>query len=126
MNKTVKLISVFTILALTLLSIAVPVNAFDGRGGDLVIIGADEVIEDDLYVGANEFVLDGTVRGDLIVGGSSITINGTVEGDLWAAGQIVIINGEVMDDARIAGAGLQVGSGAVIGDHLIAAGASLE
>jgi cytoskeletal protein CcmA (bactofilin family) len=105
---------------------AIPAYAFEGREGDRVVIAADEVIEDDLYVGANEFVLDGTVRGDVIVGGTVITINGTVEGDLWAAGQVVIINGVVADDAHIAGAGLQLGDRAEVGGDLLAAGASLE
>jgi cytoskeletal protein CcmA (bactofilin family) len=126
MNRTRKLVSVFTLLALMVLTFATPAHAFEGRDGDKVIVGADEVIEDDLYVGANEFILDGTVKGDLVVGGSIITINGTVEGDLWAAGQAIIINGVVTDDARIAGAGLQLGDSAQIGGDLLAAGASLE
>ena len=126
MNKAQKAISVFTLLILLTLTFAIPVFAFEGREGDKVVIGADEVIDDDLYVGANEFTLNGTVKGDLIVGGSVITINGTVEGDLWAAGQVVIINGVVMDDARIAGAGLQLGDEAQVGGDLLAAGASLE
>lgn len=126
MNKTQKAISVFTLLVLLTLTFAVPVSAFEGREGDNVVIAADEVIDDDLYVGANNFTLNGTVKGDLIVGGSVITINGIVEGDLWAAGQVVIINGVVMDDARIAGAGLQLGEGAQVDGDLLAAGASLE
>ncbi|MGD8403701.1 MAG: polymer-forming cytoskeletal protein [Anaerolineales bacterium] len=126
MNKTQKAISVFTLLVLLTLTFAVPVFAFEGREGDNVVIAADEVIDDDLYVGADNFTLNGTVKGDLIVGGSVITINGTVEGDLWAAGQLVIINGVVMDDARIAGAGLQLGDDAQVGGDLLAAGASLE
>ncbi len=126
MNKARKLVAVFTLLALMVLAFATPVLAFEGREGDKVVVGADEVIDDDLYVGSNEFVLDGTVKGDLIVGGTIITINGTVEGDLWAAGQAIIINGVVMDDARIAGAGLQVGDNAQVGGDLLAAGASLE
>jgi len=126
MEKARKLMSIFTLLTLMLLTFSTPVYAFDGREGEKVIIAADEVIEDDLYVGANEFVLDGTVKGDVIVGGNIITINGTVEGDLWAAGQVVIINGVVTDDARIAGAGLQLGNNAQVGGDLLAAGASLE
>lgn len=126
MNKTYKFVSVFTLFALMVLTFATPVYAFESRDGDKVVVGADEVIEDDLYVGANEFILDGTVKGDLIVGGSIITINGTVEGDLWAAGQVIIINGVVMDSARIAGAGLQLGDDARVGGDLLAAGASLE
>lgn len=126
MNQSQKILSIFIMLTLLLVTFAIPVHAFEGRDGDKVVIGANEVIEDDLYVGANEFVLDGTVKGDLIVGGSIITINGTVEGDLWAAGQAVILNGVVMDDARIAGAGLQLTDDAQVGGDLLAAGASLE
>jgi len=126
MRKSRKLMAVITLLAMMLLTLSTTVYAFEGQEGDKVLIGEDEVIEDDLYVGAEEFVLDGTVKGDLIVGGATITINGTVEGDLWAVGQIVIINGVVSDDARIAGAGLQLGDDAKVGGDLIAAGASLE
>jgi cytoskeletal protein CcmA (bactofilin family) len=105
--------------------VAVPrVRAFEGRGGDVVTIDADEVIEDDLYVAASEFRLDGTVKGDLFVAGNILTINGTVEGDLIAAGQSVIVNGSVDDDARIAGFALTVQGD--ISDDVIAAGFSLE
>ena len=126
MNQVQKILSIFVMLTLLLLTFAIPVSAFEGREGNQVVVGADEVIDDDLYVGANEFTLDGTVNGDVIVGGSIITINGTVNGDLWAAGQVVIINGVVSDDARIAGAGLQLGDNAQVGGDLLAAGASLE
>jgi len=125
--KTIhRFLSALSLLALLLLTFTTPALAFDGRGGDNIVIKAGEVIEDDLYVGANTFVLEGTIKGDLIVFAQSITINGTVEGDLIAAGQAVVINGTVTDDARIAGAGLQLGSGASIGGDLVAGGASLE
>ncbi|GAB4434350.1 MAG: hypothetical protein Kow002_21370 [Anaerolineales bacterium] len=126
MYKIQKLLSVFSLLALLTLAIVTPAHAFDGREGNKVVIGADEIIEDDLYIGAEEIVLNGTVKGDVIAGGSTITINGTIEGDLWAAGQVIIVNGVVMDDVRIAGAGLQLGENAQIGGDVLAAGASLE
>lgn len=100
------------------------VRAFEGRGGDVVVIEADEVIEDDLYVGAGEFRLEGVVEGDLVAFGGTITINGTIGGDLIAAGQSVVINGVVEDDARIAGYALAVTG--EVADDLIAAGFSLE
>jgi cytoskeletal protein CcmA (bactofilin family) len=104
---------------------AVPAaRAFEGRGGDVVIIEADEVIDDDLYVAAGEFTLDGTVKGDLVVVGSTVTINGTVEGDLISAGQSVIVNGSVEDDARVAGFALTFQGD--VSDDVIAAGFGLE
>jgi cytoskeletal protein CcmA (bactofilin family) len=105
--------------------IAVPgARAFEGRGGDVVTIAADEVIDDDLYVAAGDFTLDGTVKGDLFVAGNTLTINGTVEGDLVAAGQSVIINGTVEDDARIAGFALTVQGD--VADDVLAVGFGLE
>jgi len=105
--------------------VAVPgAQAFEGRGGDVVTIGPDEVIEDDLYVGAGTFTLDGTIQGDLVVFGGTLTINGTVEGDLIAAGQTVIVNGTVEDDARVAGYAMTVLG--TIADDVVAAGFSLE
>jgi hypothetical protein len=112
-------------LVLLLAVLIVPtVSAYEGRGGDVVIIGADEVIDDDLYVGAGEFVLEGTIKGDLYAVGSTIKVNGTVEGDVVAAGQSVEIHGTVEDDARIAGYALVV-SGEVA-DDLLGGAFSLE
>jgi|JFJP01.1.fsa_nt_gi cytoskeletal protein CcmA (bactofilin family) len=126
MKTLYKFFSIFALIALLALAFAAPAKAFDGRAGENVEIKADEVIEDDVYVTANEFVLEGTVKGDLVVFGSTIIINGTVEGDLIAAGQTITINGTVTDDARIAGAVLQLGKTAVIGGDVVAGSASLE
>jgi len=117
---------IMALVALLMLGLAPASLALDGREGDNVVIGPDEVIDDDLYVGATTFTLDGTVKGDLIVAGSEITINGTVEGSVWAAGRTVTVNGTVKNSARIAGAALIVGENAKITRDLIAAGYSLE
>ena len=102
-----KIFAVFSLLALFTMTITSSALAFDGRGGETVTIGADEIVEDDVYVGATNFTLEGTIKGDLFVSGETIVINGTVEGDLFAMGQSIVINGTVTDDVRIAGAGLQ-------------------
>jgi cytoskeletal protein CcmA (bactofilin family) len=100
--------------------------AVESRSGDQVIVGPDEVVDDDLYATANQVVVEGTIRGDLVAFGQSVTVDGTVEGDLIAAGQSVEIGGEVDDDARIAGQALLLGEGASVGDDLIAAAYSLQ
>ena len=126
MKTTTKIFSIFTLLAILALAFATPVMAFDGRSGGNITIEADEIINDDLYVTAENFTLEGTVNGDLIVFGQTITINGTVNGDVMAAGQSVVINGTVTGDARIAGAALQLGKTASLNEDLVAGGASLE
>src|SRR5687768_4284776 len=93
MVRTRPIIILALLLALVGLFAAAPARAADTRGGDQVVIGRDEVIDDDLYVAANTVTIDGTVKGDLVAFASQITINGTVMGDVLAAGQGVIING---------------------------------
>lgn len=117
---------VFSLLALLLLTFTTPASAFDGRSGDNIVIAADEVIDDDLYVTARSFILDGRVNGDLIAAGQTITINGEVDGDVLASGQTIVINGRVTGAVRMAGAVLLLEEGASIGGDLIAAGYSLE
>jgi cytoskeletal protein CcmA (bactofilin family) len=114
------------LVLLAVLIIVPPVWAVESRSGDQVIVGPDEVVDDDLYATANQVVVEGTIRGDLVAFGQSVTVDGTVEGDLIAAGQSVEIGGEVDDDARIAGQALLLGEGASVGDDLIAAAYSLQ
>jgi cytoskeletal protein CcmA (bactofilin family) len=121
-----KWVGLIGLICLVLFTFAPTALAFEFREGDTVVIGAGEVVEDDLYVGANTFTLDGTVKGDLIVFGSTIEINGTVEGDLIAAGQSISVRGKVADDARIAGMALTLDSTAQVGDDVVAAGFSIE
>ena len=85
--------SALVLLTLMTMVFASPAQAFDGRSGEKIVIEPGEIIDDDLYVTANEFTFEGTVKGDLVVFGTTILVNGTVEGDLIAAGQSVVING---------------------------------
>jgi hypothetical protein len=119
---------VLATLGLVLTSVVFAASAWtiETRGGENVTIGADEVVEDDLYVGAQTVTVEGTVRGDLVAVGGTVRVNGTVEGDLISAGRTVIVTGRVEDDVRIAGQALVVGEDARVMDDLIAAGFSLE
>src|ERR671917_1679185 len=99
-SRLVFLLLMGFLVVLAVLLLVSPVWAVESRSGNEVVIGADEVIEDDLYVTANEVLVEGTVEGDLIALGSSIAVDGTVAGDLIGAGQSVEIGGTVQDDAR--------------------------
>ena len=117
------------IIGLALLAVLLATSpgwAVESQSGDQVIIGPDEVVDDDLYATGNDIVVEGTIRGDLVAFGRSVTVDGTVEGDLIGAGQSVEIGGEVDDDVRIAGQALLLSEGASVGDDLIAAAYSLQ
>ena len=118
-----KLASLLGLVLFLLISFAYSVEF---RSDENIVIAADEVIEDDLYVAGATVTLDGTVLGDIVTAGRHITINGKVEGDVIAAGQTITINGEVTDDVRITGAALTLGPEAIIKDDVISSGYSLE
>jgi len=121
-----KFLYVFALAAVLALVFASPAQAFDGRSGDKIVIASDEVVNDDLYVTAEEFTLDGTVNGDVIAVGRIITINGTVDGDVMAAGQTIVVNGTITGAIRMAGSVLMLGEKASIEGDIIGAGYSLE
>lgn len=120
------LLGVSGLLALVILLFVPVAHAYETRGGEDVTVGPDEVIEDDLYVSAYTFTLEGTVQGDLVVMGSNITINGDVEGDLLVMAQSVIVKGNVADDVRIGAGVIVLADNAQVGDDLLTFGYSLE
>jgi cytoskeletal protein CcmA (bactofilin family) len=126
MNTRNKLFSIFSLLILAMLVFTPVALAFDGRSADRVVIGADEVINDDLYLSGREVIVDGTINGDLLVAGETVIVNGQVTGDLWAAGREVTVNGKVGDDLFAAAAAVTLGSDANITDDVLSAGASVE
>jgi hypothetical protein len=126
MKTSNKFLAVFSLVLLASLIFAPAALAFDGRSGDRVVIGANEVINDDLYLSGREVIVDGTINGDLVTAAENVVINGTVTGDLWAAGSSVIVNGEVGDDLFAAGAAVTLGPDARIGDDAFGGAGSVE
>jgi len=113
-------------LAAALLAV-VPVSAAETSGDDgVVVIGADEVIEDDFVFGGESLTVDGVIQGDLLAGANTIVVNGTVEGDLMAGAMSITVNGEVQEDMYVGAYAVEIGEDAVIGDELMLGAYSLE
>ena len=115
-------------LVLTLvvfLAVAVSSAALSAELADdqIYMVAQGEVVDDDLYVGANEIYINGIVKGDLIAGAQYIEIGstGVIEGDLWAASSSVVVAGAVLDDLRVAAGGVEV-SGLVGDDAFLTGG----
>lgn len=81
------------LVAITALGMAGRTQAveFDEDG----LVGIDEVIDDDLFIGAAIVTIDGTVNGDVFAGGGAVKINGTINGSLYTGAQTIIIDGTV-------------------------------
>ena len=126
MNRTTRVFTLLTLFVLALLVLVPAAAAYDGRSGENVVIGKDEVINDDLFAGGSTVTVDGTVNGDLIAAGQTVVINGKVTGNVIATGASVTVNGEVGHDVFAAAAAVTVGPGARIGHNAYTTGASVE
>src|SRR5437867_10161931 len=108
--------------------LATPLASFaaETRPGEVITVGPNETINDDLYAFGRTVDVLGTVRGDVIAAGATITISGTVGGDVMAAGGQVRVTGDVNGSVR-AGAGDvaidgRVGEDVVVGSGNLAIG----
>jgi hypothetical protein len=108
------------------LGAAQPAQAADFRTGSVVVIAADEVIDDDLFASGERVEVNGTIKGDLFATGGEVVVNGTVEGSLMTAAQSAEVNGRVDGSTYGTAYALQVGPEAVIGRNLYFGGYSLE
>ena len=119
-------------ISLVLLCLALPVQVVTAagpgssptdkfRGGNAVVINADETVSHDLYVSAGTVRIDGRIDGDLFVLGGNVAITGPVSGDLFIAGGTVSVDSTVDRHLRILAGDVTVG-GSVKQDLLMAGG----
>ena len=106
-----------------LLLLAVPADALaaETRPGDVITIGSNETINDDLYVAGRTIEVLGTIRGDLIAAGATVMISGTVTGDVAAGAGQIRVTGDVGGSVRTVGGDIAI-DGRVGEDVIGAAG----
>src|SRR3989344_7508027 len=103
MRKVTILLSFLLITLIFPLSIAAKIIR-----NELAIVASNEVIDDDLFIGGETVLVEGTVNGDLYVAGGNIIVKGTVNGDILAAGGTIDISGIVRGDIRAAGGNINL------------------
>ena len=91
---------------------------------ELATVAQDEVIDDDLFIGGETVLIEGTINGDLYVAGGSVIVKGTVNGDILAAGGTIDISGRVRDDVRAAGGNINLRN-VDVGDSVTLAGGNI-
>ena len=126
MNRRTRVLSLFALVLVAMMVLVPVASAYDGRNGDRIVIGKDEVVDDDLFAGGTTLIVDGTVNGDVVAAGQTVTVNGKVTGNVIAAGSAVVVNGQVGHDVIAAGAAVTLGPDARIGHNVYAAGSSVE
>jgi hypothetical protein len=125
MRKTIRFVLVGVAVLAVALGFVGTAWAVDTRGGDSVTIGKTEVIDDDLLIGGERVVMDGTVNGNLFAAGTTVTINGIVNGSVFLAGQSLTVNGKVTGSVFGGGASLTLGPAAQVDRNLLFGGYTL-
>lgn len=95
-------------------------------GDPNIVIGEDEVIEDDLILSGALVEMNGTVLGDLFMTGQEVILNGTVEGTVFIGAQIIRVDGEVDGSLFAGGYALTLGSQASVDRSLYFGGFSFK
>ena len=127
-GRVALLVILFGLLALGLTTSGLvnTVQAAEIRSGNHVIVAADEVIDDDLFISGQKVEVEGTVNGDLFATANEVIINGTVEGSLFIGGQTLQVNGDVNGSIYAGGYSLLVGRESEIGRNLYFGGFNLQ
>lgn len=117
-----KKISIFLLAILTLFTFLSFLNIAQAKvisSEEPFTVAEDEVINDDLFVGAQSVTVRGTIKGDLYAAGMNVDIKGTIEGDVLAAGMIVTIEGQIKGCVRAAGMQVNLTNSQIEGSALV-------
>ena len=93
---------VFSLILVSSFLFITPSKAASFENLDLLHVKSDEVVNRNLYVVANDIIIDGKIGGDLIAAAKSIKINGEITGDLIAMAPEIEIKGRIEGNSRIA------------------------
>lgn len=142
MRKLVSSLLIFVLAFFFIFVSPVSAKVLSSENGS-VDVPKSEVINDDLFVGAQGATIEGTVNGDVFIGAQSVRIEGTINGNLHVGAQTVNLDGTVKGNTYIGaqdvtlvganiGGSLLVGSQninidktSVVGGSLIAGASSL-
>jgi cytoskeletal protein CcmA (bactofilin family) len=94
-----------TVITVFLFSLAfalacLPAEAAKIEAGDNLTVGAEELIDDDLYLFGEVITVSGIVTGDAILFGREVVVDGNIMGSLLVFAETVRINGNVAGTVR--------------------------
>jgi len=82
-------------LLIVLLAMSLPGFALERRHREIVIVRANETLDDTLLASGNIVRVDGVVNGDLLAFGGTVEVRGTVKGDLVSFAKRIVVSGTV-------------------------------
>ena len=120
MRSLSRALLVGSVFSVVVLAPAGPARAAETSNSEFVIVPEGDVFPEDLYAGAIQVIIEGTLEGDLIAfAAEEVVINGTVTGSVTAIAPKVTVGGDIEGSLRVTGNRLEV-TGDIEGD-LVAA-----
>lgn len=116
------IITSFVLLFLVLVPQA-SAKVLTSENGD-VNISKTEIINDDLFIGAQGANIEGVINGDLFIGAQTVKINGTVNGNLHIGAQTINLSGTVKGNVYAGTQNFNISS-AKIGGSVITGGQNI-
>ncbi len=92
----------------------------DQTGG--VVISKGEVVNDDLFIGAQTVDIAGTVNGDVFIGAQAVKISGVINGNLHVGANTLDLSGVVKGNVYVGAQDVSV-SGSRVGGSILAGAA---
>jgi len=124
MRKILTALLIFAFTFLTLSVTKVSAKTITNENGN-VNIGKTEIINDDLFIGAQTVQIDGTVNGDVFIGAQSVKVSGIINGSLHVGANTLDLDGVVKGNVY-AGAQNILVNGSSIGGSLLVGAASVS
>lgn len=100
------LIAIFVLVVMGL-SVA---HAQSFRTGSNISTGANEKINQTLYIAGSNVDVASEVYGDVFCAGQTVNVSGTIHGDVICAGQSITVTGKVYGNVRLAGQTITLGA----------------
>jgi cytoskeletal protein CcmA (bactofilin family) len=116
------LLSIFAFLTFNVGSVSAKVMS--SENGNITISKGD-VIDDDLFIGAQTVNVDGVVNGDVFIGAQTVKITGTVNGNLHIGANTVDLGGVVKGNVYAGGQTILI-KGAKVGGSVLVAGSTVD
>jgi hypothetical protein len=116
------LIFVFAFITLSVTKVSAKVLTSQSGG---VVVAKTEVVNDDLFIGAQTAEIAGTVNGDVFIGAQTVKITGVINGNLHVGANTIDLAGTVKGNVYAGGQSILV-NGSTIGGSLLVGGATVN
>lgn len=124
MKKNLIYLLIISAIFLTFITTQVSAKVLTSPNAN-VYVGANETIDDDLFVGGQTVKIDGIINGDVYIGAQTVKITGTINGSLYMGANTIYLGGRVKGNVYAGGQNILVDGGLVDGS-LLAGGASID